>query len=291
MATSDEKKVNLKFDDFVSKIVADPANPVGHTVLRGFIGSSPEQDHVRVYLDESLNSFVDVRQNTIIYSKELAGNSLGGSVIWVKAGTEYVLGHAPLAHKTKKRYFDGPIYQDYVTSYCNPEGGENFQTQACPTIDCSQACTPGVAKETINYTPVANLKRIIDDESISFQYCATSQCTTACSQTCPTFQYCPTYYCPTDDQHQTIAQRVANNYSRIADDESISFQYCMTTSCTTNCSGSCVTFQYCITQVCPPQEQTEYERPYIPVRNRYAAAGAARNPLAAKGGFNPYRGY
>jgi len=328
MDTSDEKNANFKFDDFISKIVPDPANPVGHTLLRGFIGASTDKDHVRVYADESLNSFIDIPQRAIVYTKELSNSPLGGSSIWVKSGTEYVFGRASSARKTKKKFFDGPVYQEYITAnlqaniddesisfqYCMTSSCTSNCSESCPTFQyChTNLCPTGYQNETIyfqraslqqaNLQRANNFKRIADDESISFQYCMTSSCTSNCSESCPTFQYCHTNLCPTGDQNETVYfQRAnlqqanlqrANNFRRIADEESISFQYCMTSSCTSNCSDSCPTFQYCHTNLCPTGFETDwYQRANGPYQNRFAGAAAARGPIAGKGGFNPYRGY
>lgn len=319
MDTSDEKNGNLKLDDFVSKIVTDPANPVGHTVLRGFIGASTDKDHVRVYADESLNSFIDIPQRAIVYTKELSNSPLGGSTIWVKAGTEYVFGQASSGRKARKKFFEGPVYQEYITAYVNqggPDPTDSFSVVCtgegcpsmpyCPSSTCpTYTCPTGDQNETIYYQRANfqqanmrranNFRRIADEESVSFQYCISSACSDICSGSCVTFQYCHTNLCPTGDQYETIYYRQANSFQRVAaDDESISFQYCMTTSCTTNCSGSCITFQYCITDSCPPGGDVEtnwYQRANTPYQNRLARAGAARSPMAGKGGFNPYRGY
>jgi hypothetical protein len=77
---------NPQPDDFVQKVVKDPANPPANVaVLNGFVGASDATDHVRVYSDPSLASFVDVPKDAVLHSEKLPAEQspLGGSVLWV----------------------------------------------------------------------------------------------------------------------------------------------------------------------------------------------------------------
>ncbi|MGZ3871267.1 MAG: hypothetical protein ACXVJD_00025 [Mucilaginibacter sp.] len=292
MSTTNEKNGGVKFDDFISKIIHDPTKPTGHTLLKGFIGASSEQEHVRIYFDESLNYFIDVPEKAIVHSQELSNSPLGGSQVWIRADAEYTFGDPSSDKRAKKKFFDGPIYQQYVTSYV--------------TQQITQQITQGAGT---------------DGGTISFQYCATqdSACPTQssnCSDLCPSFQYCPsTNGCDTPIYDTGWYQQIAGanrvnalrkgaanfnpginryatgkfnfNPAADADGGTISFQYCATqdAACPTqssNCSELCPSFQYCpSTNGCDTQNYDTgwYQR----------IAGANRvNPLRkGAANFNP----
>lgn len=48
------------YDEWVGQVRPDPRNTDPLTLLQGYIGPSSESGHIRVYSDETLNSFVEV---------------------------------------------------------------------------------------------------------------------------------------------------------------------------------------------------------------------------------------
>jgi hypothetical protein len=74
-------------DDFVGKVVKDPANPPNAAVVQGYVGRSDADDHIRVYADPSLQSYVDIPADAVLHSERLPAEQspLGGSVVWVDA--------------------------------------------------------------------------------------------------------------------------------------------------------------------------------------------------------------
>src|SRR5215211_1093386 len=87
---------NLRYDEFVERIVRDPNEPPGVTLLSGYLGSSSEEGHVRLYLDGELSRYVEIPEKAVRHTRELAPehSPLGGSLVWIDRDAEVVHGRA-----------------------------------------------------------------------------------------------------------------------------------------------------------------------------------------------------
>jgi hypothetical protein len=99
---------NKKKDNFVSKIVTDPANPPKTILLRGYLGDSSEAGHTRLYLDAQLNTYVEVPDDAILHEEDLPGTPQGESYVWIKQDAQVIHGDAG-PQRTKASFFEGPI--------------------------------------------------------------------------------------------------------------------------------------------------------------------------------------
>ncbi len=106
---------NYQLDDWVGAVRADPRNTDQLTVLQGYLGASSEADHVRVYSDESLNSFVEVPKSAIVHAVKLTEteSSLGGSRLWLRADSVVTYGDPRAANRPKSTFLEGDIMQQY----------------------------------------------------------------------------------------------------------------------------------------------------------------------------------
>ena len=86
----------LRYDDFVGRIVQDPNEPPCLTLLSGYLGSSSEEGHVRLYLDEELSRYAEIPKQSIRHARELSPEEspLGGSLLWVDRDAELMHGRA-----------------------------------------------------------------------------------------------------------------------------------------------------------------------------------------------------
>jgi hypothetical protein len=101
-----------QLDDFIAKVVADPANPPNAVLMEGFIGASDADDHIRVYSDPSLASYVDVPSASILHSVKLPAEQspLGGSMLWVDAGA-VLRPQVATRQATAADFLQGPIQE------------------------------------------------------------------------------------------------------------------------------------------------------------------------------------
>jgi hypothetical protein len=86
----------VRFDDIVARVVADPAQTQGVTLLAGFVGKGDAEGRVRIYPDLTFSSWHDVAGADVVHSIPLPKESspLGGSYVWVKGGAEVKSGPA-----------------------------------------------------------------------------------------------------------------------------------------------------------------------------------------------------
>jgi hypothetical protein len=98
--------------NFVNRIVKDPLQPPDAIVLSGYLGSSSEPGHTRVYFDLQLSSFVEIPDDAILHVEETAtGDSpLGVSYVWIKRDATLVHGR-PGPERVRAKFLEGPIAQ------------------------------------------------------------------------------------------------------------------------------------------------------------------------------------
>lgn len=125
---------NLRLDDFVGRIVQDPNAPPSVTLLSGYLGSSSEEGHVRLYLDEELCRYVEIPEKAIRHTQELPPEQspLGGSLVWIDRDAEVLHGAAG-SERRKATFLEGQIAQDYIGGGGGYEPGGEITTR---TADC-----------------------------------------------------------------------------------------------------------------------------------------------------------
>lgn len=103
------------YDDFVRDLVSDPANPPKIAVLGGFLGKSSAKDCVRLYLDSTLQRYVEIPEEAILFRQKLdrAVSPLGGSRIWVRADAEIIPPQVQQPQKMTAQFLSGNILQNF----------------------------------------------------------------------------------------------------------------------------------------------------------------------------------
>ena len=101
--------------DFVSKIVKDPKQPPNTLLLKGYLGASSEEGHTRLYLDPQLSDYVEIPDDAILHTQEIADEQspLGGSYVWIQRDAEIVHGSVG-SNRLKAKFLEGRIYQEYM---------------------------------------------------------------------------------------------------------------------------------------------------------------------------------
>ena len=134
-----------KLDAFTAKVVGDPSNPQETLLLQGFLGSSSEDKHTRVYTDVTLDTYIDVANADIIHSEQLPKDQspFGGSFIWVKKAADVLQGKAG-AERKKAKFLEGPIAAEAAGAVGTGIGtsGINTQVVLCHPTIIVQACRP-----------------------------------------------------------------------------------------------------------------------------------------------------
>lgn len=99
-------------DEFVKRLVPDPKNPPDTLLLSGFLGTSSEENHTRLYFDMELANYIEIPDDAILHSEPLptGHGGLGGSYVWIRRDAEVIYGKV-IAQRPKGRFFEGPIMQ------------------------------------------------------------------------------------------------------------------------------------------------------------------------------------
>src|SRR5271154_2045741 len=141
----------LRFDQFVSQVVRDPAQPANAFLLFGYLGKSSEADHVRLYFDPQLADWIDIPTSAILFAQAIdkSQSLLGGSLVWIER--DALLTHANVgAGNLKAKFLEGRIQKDFLagrtpalatpgTPQCPSPCGTTPGTPHCP----SPGSTPG----------------------------------------------------------------------------------------------------------------------------------------------------
>jgi hypothetical protein len=87
---------NIRYDDFIANVHADPAKPEAAIMLAGFVGHGAEGT-VRIYPDASLANWYDVAEDDVVHAMPVPDAKLGGSYVWVRASAQIKPGAAAAA--------------------------------------------------------------------------------------------------------------------------------------------------------------------------------------------------
>src|SRR4051794_12521678 len=100
-----------RMDEFINRLVPDPANPPNTILLSGFLGASSEDGHTRLYFDAQLSSYVEIPNEGILHSQPMPAEQspLGGSYVWIQRDAELIQGKAGDQQRPKAKFFEGPI--------------------------------------------------------------------------------------------------------------------------------------------------------------------------------------
>ena len=142
---------SIQFDEWVGSVRPDPQNAEALVIVQGFVGKSSEEGHIRVYSDESLNSFAEIPEDGIVYSVPLPKETspLGGSKLWIKANTVLVYGDPNSRSRQKASFLEGEIMQQQPAGEGEQKGpgpltlvncGPVTQNFICPSLNRPNTC-------------------------------------------------------------------------------------------------------------------------------------------------------
>ena len=96
--------------DFIRHIVTDPKNVPDVTLLSGYLGTSSEEAHERLYLSPDLTNYVEIPQAAILHRAPLPAeqDAHGGVTLWVKKDAALQYKMSPAA-QALANYFAGAI--------------------------------------------------------------------------------------------------------------------------------------------------------------------------------------
>lgn len=78
---------------FIRALTADPARIPDCEIVVGYPGPAASDDRFRVYLTPTLDDYIELSADDVLYSEKLASETLSPSAVWVKR-------EAPRTHTT-----------------------------------------------------------------------------------------------------------------------------------------------------------------------------------------------
>lgn len=156
---AEQEKPRFEYDDWVGAVRPDPRNTDKLTLLQGYIGKSSEAGHIRVYSDESLNNFVEVPEDAIVYAQKVSESesALGGSKLWLRSDSVVTYGDPKSANRPKSTFLEGDIMQQYA-AFGQPDttmmAGAMGQGDTTGQFMAGQADTTGIGAQPMASTPL-----------------------------------------------------------------------------------------------------------------------------------------
>ena len=128
-------------DDFVARLVKDPTDPPSLLLLRGYLGASSEEGHVRLYLDEELSRYVEIPKEAIRHARELSPQQspLGGSLLWIDREADLMHGKAGVEPGVSS-FLEGWIEDEY--------------REVAEAVPAARPAARGVGAQGVNYPSV-----------------------------------------------------------------------------------------------------------------------------------------
>ena len=102
-----------KPSDWIAALVKDPRNPPEIVELCGYLGASSEDGRMRIYLDSTLQNYVEVLREKILHVEPIPDDKLGLSRIFLAADAQVFLPEQPPKLEARA-IFGGGVYQDYL---------------------------------------------------------------------------------------------------------------------------------------------------------------------------------
>ncbi len=142
---------------FVDKVVKDPKAPPDALVLSGYLGTSSEKGHTRLYLDPQLSDCVEIPDGAILHSQEIPpeASPLGGSYVWIQRDAELIHG-SPGGVRSKGTFLEGRIREAYGGVGAQPGVAgplPTLPTQCGPLSLCPPTCIPVVCRPECETKP------------------------------------------------------------------------------------------------------------------------------------------
>src|SRR5215212_1141630 len=136
------------YSPFIKAVAGDGTSPPDVRVLTGWLGASGEEGYVRLYLDSSLSTYVDVPGDAILYSEEIPNSHPAGQrTVWVKRDADLKEGGSAITRAAK--FLFGQVQQDFLGS----AGGVPSAPGASPQQVGAAAQRPQPTHLCLTYKP------------------------------------------------------------------------------------------------------------------------------------------
>jgi hypothetical protein len=98
--------------DWVGKVVRDPTKPADALTLSGYLGDSATPEHLRLYFEVELATWVDIPVAAMLHAQRLPeeASPLGEVMVWIRRDAQLI--HGGGGAQQTGTFFEGPIFQE-----------------------------------------------------------------------------------------------------------------------------------------------------------------------------------
>jgi hypothetical protein len=175
--------------NFIRHIVSDPKNVPDVTLLTGYLGTSSEEGHERLYLSPDLTNYVEIPKAAILHQAPLPKeqDAHGGVTLWVQKDAALQYKMAPAA-QALANYFAGAIQAGAQGAAAAPA---RAPTVFCPTHFCRThvGCPEPTLRCATEITPCLNT------HAVTCACPVTAQCPNSPAVICGTQGICTQIAC------------------------------------------------------------------------------------------------
>lgn len=110
-----KERLRVKYDEFVQQIRPSPEKNEQVQFISGYIGKSDKTGNIRVYLDATLSTYIEIPEEDILYSlpRKPEEDPLGGSRLWIKKESRLSIGNDFAETRTKEEFTKGDLMDYY----------------------------------------------------------------------------------------------------------------------------------------------------------------------------------
>ena len=73
-----------------SALVPDPSAPPRTQIVMGYLGASAFDGYERLYLEPTLNSYVDIPKGDLLHQVPVPTEHLGAAYVWIRTGAPLI---------------------------------------------------------------------------------------------------------------------------------------------------------------------------------------------------------
>ena len=136
----------IKLDELAAKVVADPKTPGDTILVTGFLGDSSDSEHIRIYWDASMGSYIDTETADVVHTEPLPKDQspFGGSYIWLKRSAKGLSGGQG-GNAMTGRFFEGPLMAAYGPQFGAPAPAIACAAGTINNFSYNLVCQPTIA--------------------------------------------------------------------------------------------------------------------------------------------------
>ena len=140
----------------VEKLVKDPTQLPNAKIVAGFIGNSPTDGHIRLYLTPEFNEYIDIPSEAVVHTQSLSASvdPLERSLLWIRSNAD-LLHTTVQSTRLQAQFLEGSIANG-LTTHAAAQNLSPAMVVGHPSIICTHPvfCSSGLCASALCQTKV-----------------------------------------------------------------------------------------------------------------------------------------